>query len=487
MNESKKFAFDVGITFFASIINMFLGFIITVLLGRYLGAGDLGLYRMASTIYGISMLIAAIGIPAAMIKFVAENKGDSNKTNEIVSSGIITSLIIGICFSAIFYLSSDLLESIFNFHGLSKLIKIMSPVFPFALVGGALLGLLNGLREIKKYSMAIIIQSFLMLVISIVLTLWGLGVKGIIIGMVLSSFGWFLYLVLVSKDYFKITFNMYFQTTKRIILFGAQLMIAGAFNEINNQMDILLIGFFLISNDVGYYAAAITLSRFFWFIPLSIQMITYPVTAEYWYKNKHIALSNMIEKTLKYCTIILLLIGLQIGFFAEEIITKLFTAKFIYAVFPLKILLVGTVIRGCLIQPIGGSLGGIGRPDLSLKISILMMSINVILDILLIPKIGIVGAAIAASISLVGGSLMNIYLIIKILFIKIEVKWYLMISAFALFAIILFALGEAYINIYLLDGSIIIIYIILVTKLFLTKEDKHIFREIVYPVIFNRR
>ena len=37
-------------------------------LGRYLGAGDLGLYRMASTIYGIAMLVAAIGIPAAMIK-----------------------------------------------------------------------------------------------------------------------------------------------------------------------------------------------------------------------------------------------------------------------------------------------------------------------------------------------------------------------------------------------------------------------------------
>ncbi|MCW7074787.1 MAG: oligosaccharide flippase family protein [Candidatus Methanospirare jalkutatii] len=45
-----------------------LGFVITVVLGRYLGAGDLGLYRMASTIYGIAMLVAALGIPGAMIK-----------------------------------------------------------------------------------------------------------------------------------------------------------------------------------------------------------------------------------------------------------------------------------------------------------------------------------------------------------------------------------------------------------------------------------
>ena len=85
MHPSKKFAFDVGITFFASAVTLPPGFVIqtskslksmaeffdkTFLKSfrRYLGAGDLGLYRMASTIYGIAMLVAALGIPAAMIK-----------------------------------------------------------------------------------------------------------------------------------------------------------------------------------------------------------------------------------------------------------------------------------------------------------------------------------------------------------------------------------------------------------------------------------
>ena len=74
MQPSRKFAFDVGITFLASVVSLSLGFVVTILLGRYLGAGDLGLFRMTSTIYGIAMLVAAIGIPAAMIKYVAEFK-----------------------------------------------------------------------------------------------------------------------------------------------------------------------------------------------------------------------------------------------------------------------------------------------------------------------------------------------------------------------------------------------------------------------------
>ncbi|MCW7070563.1 MAG: hypothetical protein OCU17_08245, partial [Methanophagales archaeon] len=76
MQPHKKFAFDVGITFLASAVTMPLGFVIqtskslksmaeffdkTFLKSfrRYLGAGDLGLYRMASTICGIAMLVAA--------------------------------------------------------------------------------------------------------------------------------------------------------------------------------------------------------------------------------------------------------------------------------------------------------------------------------------------------------------------------------------------------------------------------------------------
>ena len=158
MQPSKKFAFDVGITFLASVVTLPLGFVITVALGRYLGAGDLGLYRMTYTMYGIAMLVAAIGIPAAVIKYVAEFKEDRTKFNQIASSGVITSLFLGIVFIALFYFTSGIFAEIFNMPELSGLIKLLSPVFPFALVGGALLGLLNGIREMKKYAAATIIQ-----------------------------------------------------------------------------------------------------------------------------------------------------------------------------------------------------------------------------------------------------------------------------------------------------------------------------------------
>lgn len=85
MQPHKKFAFDVSTTFIASIISMILGFIITVLLSGYLGVGEHSLYQMASTIYGIVVLVVGIGIPGAMIKYIVEYKKYIKKINPITS------------------------------------------------------------------------------------------------------------------------------------------------------------------------------------------------------------------------------------------------------------------------------------------------------------------------------------------------------------------------------------------------------------------
>ena len=66
---------------------------------------------------------------------------------------------------------------------------------------------------------------------------------------------------------YKFTFDNYFDNTKHLLGFGIKLVIAQIINETTNQLDIILIGFYLLASDIGYYAAAISLSRFLWLIP----------------------------------------------------------------------------------------------------------------------------------------------------------------------------------------------------------------------------
>lgn len=477
MQQSKKFVFDISITLIASMISMLLGLIITVLLGRYLGANDLGLYYMNSTIYGITLLFAGMGIPAAIIKKVAENKGDRIKSNRIVSSGIITSLCLGIAVSILFYFSAGIIETLFKMPGLSGLLKILAPVFPFSLVGGILLGLLNGRREMKKYGTATIVQGVLMTLISVFLIYKGLGVSGVVIGVLLSSVGWCLFLIWTSRMYFEIMLDNYVEISKELLLFGIQIVGANAINVINYQADTLMIGYFLTATDLGYYGVAAGLCKFFWIIPNVIQTITYPATSEYLGTKNQEALQIMIDRSMKYTAIILLPIGLGIGFFAEYLIIAIYGAEFNKAVPPMLILIAGTVIYG-IVRSIGSSVTGAGRPDLELKVVGISATINIVLNGLLIPSHGIVGAAIATMISFLVNAFLGLFLIIRILNIKFDFEWFTRISGLSIISILLFYFFGV-VDIYIIGITILIIYLLVLYVFLFPKEDMKFFKQLL--------
>ncbi len=65
-----------------------------------------------------------MGIPVAVIKYVAEYKDDEVNLNKIVSSAIITSLIVGIIFSIIIYLLSQTVADLFKMPQIKGLLDV---------------------------------------------------------------------------------------------------------------------------------------------------------------------------------------------------------------------------------------------------------------------------------------------------------------------------------------------------------------------------
>lgn len=483
MKATKKFAFDVGWVFAGSMVVLLLHFLQKPVMARYLGPDGLGLFFMVTMIASIIALIAGIGINGAVVKYVAENKDDKNKLHAVFSSACITVAIFGVVASVVLFAFSDKLAGIFNMPSLSYLLKIYAFVLPFSLMYSVILGLLNGLREMKYYSFFNTLNGVMIFLFVMAFLILGFGVKGAVIGDMLAMIVVIAIAGVTMRKFVRFTVFDYRKNTEMLISFGSRMMFGNAINQINAQVDIIMIGYFLTAGDVGFYAVAISLSRFFWRVPLSIQTITYPATTEYWSKGNHEALNKMVDKSMKYSACILLPIGLAVWFFAKDIITLIFGGDFIYAVLPLQILLIGTVIRGIIAQPIGGSLSGIGRPDLSFKISAFVTIINIPLNILLIPLYGISGAALATTACLITGSIILLGLSIKLLSIKIDAGWFVRCASVVIMAIILFKSGTNFVNQYLLGGLILVLFSVLIFLLFLTKEDKNLFKSIIISLI----
>lgn len=472
MTETKRFLFDVSKSFISSIVALFTGFFITVLLGKYLGAEELGLYRMSYTVYGIVLMFASLGFPAAITKYVAQNQKNKKKISQILSVSILISVFMGILLIILFFIASNYISFVFNMPNLRILLRVFSLAFPFALLNSMMFGFLNGMRKLKEYSIAMITQNTLIFLFTLPLVYYGLKSLGVAIGVIFSSVITFFILSYFNREYIKRNLLNFFPTFKELSKFGIKIVGIGSISEINNRLDIVMIGYFLNPIQIGYYAVSIATSKFILIVPSSIQTITYPATSSYWHEKNFLSLNKMLNKSIKYSTLILTSIGLINIFFLKNIILLLFSKDFFYSIIPFYILLLGEIVKGGLVQPIGGSLAAIGKPGIDLKITLGITLTNATLNFILIPKFGISGAAIATTTALMLGTISTLYFNIKYLSFKIDYKWLLYFCLYTISILFVFSMLFNYINTTLPKFILLGLNSIVLYTIFVEKEDK---------------
>lgn len=478
---AKKFTFDVGWVFASSMAVLLLHFLQKPIVARYLGPDGLGLFSMVTMIAGIIVLIAGMGIDIAVVKYVAEYKNDKNRLHAVFSSAFITVAIFGVAASIVLFVLSDKFASIFDMSSLSPLLKIYAFVFPFSLTYGIILGVLNGLREMKYYSIIKTLYGILMFLFILTFLFLGFGVEGAVIGAMLALIVATLIAGIIIKKFVHFTISDYRKNTKMLTSFGSRLVGVNMIGQIYHYIDILMIGYFLTSTDVGYYAVAMSLSRFFWLVPGAMATVAYPTISECWAKNDIQAINKLVDKATKYSACILVFAGMSVIFFAKDIITFLFTSEFLPAVLPLTILIIGTVTSGIL-KSVGGIFASVGKVNVVLKISAIGAVVDIILNIALIPTYGIIGAATATTAAYVLNVIITIYFLRKVLAIKLDTSWYTkMAMLIGLLATLFYVLG--FLNYYLSSMIVLLLYVIVVVKCFLTKDDREYFLSIAKHVV----
>jgi O-antigen/teichoic acid export membrane protein len=478
---TRKFAFDVSWVFISQVITLATGFLLSVILGRVLGAAAFGLFTMTLIIYTIASLVGGIGIPSAIVKYVAEFKENKEKVNIFVSCGVVNSVFFGVITGSVLFVLSGMLANTFNMPELTNSLKIIAFSLPFLVVNNTLLGLLSGLREMKSYSLRTVIRSSLLLSFTVLLVGIGFGIKGAVLALVLSEVGTLFLLIFISKNFFCFVIRDYVKTTKEVVKFGSQLFLASAIWMANTNADKLLVGYFLMDKDVGIYAIAVAITNGLLIIPGAISTVTYPAISEYNGKKQHEAIETLINKSMKYSLIVLSILGLLIVFFSKDIILLLLTPEFLPAITPLAILIFGVIFSGAA-NSVGAAWTAMGRPDLCFKLNIPVLFVNLGIDVVLIPTLGITGAAIGTATSLSLLTLISFPIYNKIFNVKIDVRRYILSVAVAGLLITIFFIGSELMNYYLLIGILLLVYIIIVIKFLLTKEDIGDFRSIIKHV-----
>jgi len=231
-----------------------------------------------------------------------------------------------------------------------------------------------------------------------------------------------------------------------------------------------MIGYFMTSTEVGIYSVAIGIARMIWIIPQSINTVSYPTFSYYWGKGEHDVVNKLFNKGLKYSACMLAPIGLGLAIFGKDAILLLYGTKFLPAVLPLQILLIGAVVRGIWIS-IGTIFSAVGRVDLGYKIPPLTAIPNILLNYILIPYYGIPGAAIATTLSFFINLSVSAYIAKRIVHVRYDITWFSKAIVLTIVIITFFYICSVFLNDYLAGTISLAVYLGLIYYYLLTKEE----------------
>jgi len=405
---------DIQWSFISLAIASFANLLLRIILGKKLGPSGLGLYTIVFTIYMFGMQFAGFGIGSSLIRYIATYHDNLPKTKELFSCGILVSIISGSVMGVLLYLLSGIISNQF-FHNpqLTNLLRLTAFCFPFIAVQKVVVGTLNGLKEMKLYAIVNIVQNAAVMIVSYFLViLLKMDVMGAVIGLVIPTILVGLFSLIFTKNFFVQPNKLMSPIFKEISWFGFYVVLANSIGMINTQVDSLLIGHFMNETQVGYYAVAAIFVQGVTLLPQAIQAVTTPSIAIYYGKGEFIKIRQLIKKTVFKTYGIIVFISFILIIFGKFLITLLFTDEFLPAYLPLLVLLIGHTIYAAYVS-LGGCLSSIGKVSIVFKLSAICAGLNILLNIGLIPRFGLLGAASATSISLIFTTLINLYYLMR--------------------------------------------------------------------------
>lgn len=490
-----KFAFRGVFTVLSiSILAAFLGYLVRVILAKNLSVEEFGLFYAVFAFLGLIGLFKSLGFDKSLAKFIPEfvNKKQNNFIKDSVIYVCIVELIANFIVIAVVYLLSDFLAfHYFQNNQASIVLRLLAIAFFIDSFTQVLKFAFQGFKKMVYFSGIDVIRMILIIIIVLVGFKLNYGLLSpitayIIVPLLLIViFGW----ILVKKvfvEFFVSKFTISKKLFKRISHYSVFILATSVGGHVLGYTDTVMLTYFSGLTSVALYSVVSPTARILLYFPRALDGVLLPLTSELWAEKKKKILREGMESVYKYSFIIIVPLVFMMFSFADLIIDIFFGKSYVPAANAMKILSIGMIfatMRGIS----SNFFSGIGKPQINSKIVYSAAIFNFIANLILIPILGIIGAAITTALSYFIMVLIGLLDIRKFITITFPIKAWIKTSvAGILFVLIIGMLKRVIIlNVWLETFIILIISgIIYIAFLFLFKiinsnELKDLYRRII--------
>ena len=340
-----------------------LSWLSTIIVVRFISPGDYGLNSMLEAPMELMMLLSTLGLDVALVQSRKLEKDQ-------FQSAFGWLLAINFLLFLAYFFGGALLANYFNEPRLESLAKVLSVVFilaPFRAIPNALLD-----RELKFKSRAIV---DLVAVITgasttLILAVYGAGVWALVLGLILNRLVTAILLMVLHPWFVRPTLG---PAAVQMIALGGVVALSGALLMLSGTLVSLIAGPALGAHSLGIYAVAMQ----FALLPLSkfmpvINPIIFPAFSRL--QGHPEQAGYYLDRALSFASIFLFPVMIGLACVASDFVGVVLGDKWAEAALPLALISLAMPFRMVtnFVRPV---MNGMGRPDLNLKSSALMLAV----------------------------------------------------------------------------------------------------------------
>ena len=391
MDEYVQFIKRIGIVGIANILISLSGLIFIPIITKNFSTSNYGVWAQANTLVALVPNIVNLGLPYTMVRFLA-----AEKDKEIIKQSFYSMMLVVLCSTIIMVLvflifSHQIADALFD--GSMQIMLTVTVISFLACINLMFLSYFRTFQQIKFYSTFLVLQTYIGVGVSIILTLMHYPIEIVILGLLTGYLAVFIVMALLIVR--QLGFTTKFKSLKEELKFALPTVPNNVSSWVVDSSDKFVIGIFLGSAAVGCYSPGYALGSILLMFLTPFAVLLPAVLPEYYESGNLEKVNTFLTYSLKYYLLITIPAAVGLSLLSKPLLYILTTeiiANQGYMITPLVAL--GAIFMG--IYGIVNNIIILEKKTVILGyIWISVAILNIILNVLAVPYIGIYGAGIA--------------------------------------------------------------------------------------------
>ena len=399
-----RLARGVKASFAATMLNILSSGLLVLVLTRVLFSPDeYGRLNFAISALGVVTILATLGLPKSTARYVTEfTETDPGQVPHVLRQSAFYLTIMTALVALGTVVLGPFVLTLANGPAVGGLLAIGSLYVAGRAYQSYFASVFQGLNRVDWSALVTTVSSVARLPLVVVLVLLGFGVAGAVAGYVLAF-------ALAAAVGAYVTYTRFYRSydaddspadrlTRRLLGYSVPLTATRGANVLDKKVDTLLVGVIVDMTAVGYYTIAKQVSDFVAAPASSFGYTISPALGEQSSKDKQARAATLYERSLEYVLLAYVPAVVGLVLVAEPTVRYVFGPEYLGAVTTLQVFS-GFMLVNSINKVTSDGLDYLGRARSRAIIKSAMAVSNVGLNLLLIPAMGVVGAAVATVIT----------------------------------------------------------------------------------------